>query len=295
MSKVDYLSVVIPLDYFAEEALSQALSMFAKHKPVKWINGKEQFKKGLMYEQKDLGWWLKIQCCPYKNHEHKSRVSFNYLNAEGLKSIAALINKLFPGGYRRIIEQGHITRVDFAVDFQGVTPSDFLWGASHNYIKCLEIINDNTGKLETIYIGSKTSAKYVVIYDRTAAKKVPSKASGISACDIPEYDVTRVEVRLQPDSILPFTQINKLTKALDTVHVLAASSSQKDVQSSLELLMRVGNQRFLLKNIAMAEQFLPVSVCESYRKHLTANSIGNLCNHLKEPISELLAAHHLVA
>jgi len=294
-SKIDFISIVIPLSFVDEEKLSFDMSEFGKNIPVKLLNGREQFKNGFMYEQKAQGLWIKFQCKPYKSGEHKSKISFNYKNVEGLQTIIQLIDKLFPGGYPHVLKNGHITRVDLAIDFKDVKPADFMWGVSHKYRKCQEFYNDTTGCLETIYIGSTTSEKYVVIYDRRAANKGGAKSPGVSISDAPNYDVTRVEVRLQPAIIVPLNQLSDLTKVLDTVHVLLASNMNKNIQSSLDLMMRVGNQRYLLRNQSMAEQFLPPKVCDIYRKQLMDNPIGGLCDHFSDPISELLSAHKLVA
>lgn len=294
-TKIDYVSVVIPLSIIDEYKFSENISSFATGKKVKWLKGKTQFKKGIVYEQKGQGWWISFYCSPYDGSEHKAKISFNYSNAQGLESIVMLIDKILPGGYKTVFDEGHITRMDFAVDFKGVSPSDFLWGVSHEYKKCQQFINDSTGKLETIYIGSTKSRKYVAIYDRKAANKIPCKDPYVVTCSPPEYDVTRVEVRLQPVVKIPFHQAYELTAALDTVHVLMASCSESSVQTSLELLMRVGSQRFLLNKVAMAEDFLPAYVCNTYRTHLKQNSIGKLCNKFNSPVAELLDVQNLAA
>lgn len=293
--KIDYLSVVVPLTYFEEKEFSNSLKSFFKGKSFEWVICKEQFKQGLIYKQKNEGWWIKLQHNHYKQNVNKVRISFNYYSFVGLKLIAQIIEKILPGGWGFFLKAGHITRVDFAFDFLGVKPSDFLWGVSYNYKKCQQFINDNTGELESVYLGAKSSKKCVLIYDRKASKKVPAKAEE-DLCSLPPgFQVTRVEVRIKPDSVVYLEDLSDLTQYLNSVHVLKASSANAIVASQLSLLMKVGSQRYVLRNEKAATGFISSKICQMLRSSMKSNPVSKLSNGFEQEIHQLLFDEKLVA
>ena len=290
-SKIDYVSVICKVDSLTEFKTKNNISELKKTLPSIWHNAKEHFKNGILINQKQQGWWLKIQCCPASHDGHSIKISFNYQNKEALQSIANIVNKAVSGGWALFLDEGYITRIDFAIDFKDYKPTDFIWAVSHGYKKFSSYFNDQTGRLETAYLGSMKSSQYVVIYDRKAANKVFEKDPLKASFNVPDYEVTRIELRLKrtkKDNIL-FKNIHSLTSILASIHVLDIKFIDKQLQEPLKLMMSVGCQRHLTQKIKTASQFLPLAICKHISNKLNSNSVNSHCKNMKSQIEELIS------
>jgi len=296
-SKIDYVSVICEVDPHTENKTKKNISELKKILPCIWHNAKEHFKNGIVINQAQQGWWLKIQCCPASHGGHSIKISFNYQNKEALQLIANIVDKAVPDGWALFLDKGYITRIDFAIDFIGYKPTDFIWAVSHGYKKFSSYVNDQNGRLETAYLGSMKSSQYVVIYDRKAAKKVFEKDPVKGVLSVPDYEVTRIEARLKrnkKDNIL-FKDIHTLTSVLSTIHVLDAKFTNKQLQESLNLMQSVGSQRHLTKNTKKASDFLSLSICKNISEKLKSNPITSHCKNMEFQIDELLSIYPLAA
>jgi len=296
-SKIDYVSVICEVDSHTEYKTKNNISELKKTLPSIWHNAQEHFKNGIVIDQAQQGWWLKIQCCPASHAGHSVKLSFNYQNKEALQLIANIVDKTVSGGWALFLDKGYITRIDFAIDFIGYKPTDFIWAVSHDYKKFSSYVNDQNGRLETAYIGSMKSSQHVIVYDRQAAQKVFEKDPVKGVLSVPDYEVTRVEARIKrnkKDNVL-LKDAHTLTSILSTIHVLDAKFINKPLQESLNLMQSVGSQRHLSQNTKKASDFLPISICKDISEKLISNPINSHCKNMKIHIDELISSTPLAA
>ncbi len=272
-SKIDYVSVICEVDPLTEYKTKKNISKLKKTLPSILHNAKEHYKNGIIINQALQGWWLKIQCCPAGHGGNSVKVSFNYQNKEALQLIANIVDKTVPGGWALFLDKGYITRIDFAIDYKGYKPTDFIWAVSHGYKKFSSYFNDQNGRLETAYLGSMKSSQHVIIYDRKSANKVLEKDPVKGFLSVPDYEVTRIEARLKrtkKDNVL-LKDAHTLTSVLSTIHVLDAKFINKQLQEPLNLMQLVGSQRHLTQNTNTASGFLSLSICKNISEKLKSS------------------------
>lgn len=259
--KTDYVTLVCTVLPSVEYEMKKSVGKAQKAPGAKAFNCKEQFKNGVLFDQvQSQHCWLKLQCCPASSKGHKIRISFNFHTPEGLEFVRQTVDKYVPIGFSGVIANGLVTRLDIALDFKGVTPSEFVWLSNHSYKKSCIFNNDLTQQLETVYLGSVHSEFLVIVYDRRAAKSILGKDSNLSPVGIPDFDITRVEIRHQPKTVsqVPMSHMQEVVnQSLSLVHVLKAKFLNEEAQDRLMAVQRVGYQRYVLKPEAAPEMLLP--------------------------------------
>lgn len=289
--KIDYLSIICDVNYKAEDAVKQNISILQKLPFVNWFNCKEHFKNGVLLNQVQIGWWLKIQCCPASGVGHKIKISFNFHTDAGLQSIAKVINDVVLGGWEFVVTDGRVSRIDLAIDFKNVTPAQFVWLSRHNYKKSNLYIDDSNQRLETIYMGSVSSELYVVVYDRKSATKIKGKFPEFGLENYPDFDVTRIEIRHQPKLINQTSLKNifdLVSGSLSKVHVMKARFSDELTQQRLTNMLSTGSQRLLLKSSSYSMNFLEEKVRASISEHLLKKSLFEHSNGFTNELNELI-------
>jgi len=284
--KLDYLTFVCSVTPLVEYQTKENISNITKLAFAKWFNGKEQFKNGVFIDQiQSHQCWLKIQACPASGKGHKIRISFNYDNDAGLQLIALLINKYVPIGWSGVLQTGVVTRLDIAVDLRDVLPHNFLWISRHNYKKSVIHTNDSLLQLESVYLGSVDSDYVVIVYDRGAAKKVKGKESSLPPTSIPDYEVTRIEMRHRTNQ--PLTEMASIIDhSLSLVHIMKAKFINPASQQRLEIFQKLGSQRYLLRKKA-AHQLLAPNEQATLANSITKASLLDLTNGFPCPLTSL--------
>lgn len=123
-----------------------------------------------------------------------------------------------PENYLDFMMNAKVTRLDVAVDIEGIQPDDYVWDTSKAIYRSHILKREN---LETLYLGSKNAARakgQVRIYDKAAQMKIPNSK------------LTRVERVVKSGGFLRVSNLPKLPNVLDgiecydVVHALASSN-----------------------------------------------------------------------
>ncbi|MEO5330009.1 MAG: replication initiation factor domain-containing protein [Magnetococcus sp. THC-1_WYH] len=168
---------------------------------------KGRYKKGFRYSvhpeeyyivPNDSGddYNLLIQCDPFDPAMSFFRMEVNP-NKAFMVTVKKTLDKLLPGGYARLIEQGRITRFDATVDVEQVKIDELLFyypqmTKTGHFLK--------KGAVETVYIGSQDSLKQFCIYDKAAEmhrKNQQKKVEWLKE-PAPKKPITRIEARISP-------------------------------------------------------------------------------------------------
>jgi hypothetical protein len=121
-----------------------------------------------------------------------------------------------PGNFLDFMMKAKVTRLDVAIDIDGIQPDDYVWDTSKAIYRSHIL---KRARLETLYLGSKNAARakgQVRIYDKAAQMKIPNSK------------LTRVE-RVVKSGVLRVADLPKLPNVLDgiecydVVHALANS------------------------------------------------------------------------
>lgn len=136
-----------------------------------------------------------IQCAPYKSGLNFFRLECtpSKVDMNILKTQLDFILKA-SGGYSGLIKKGVVTRIDFTVDAAYINPTDIL--ASYPKMK-VETLFAKNGIIETKYLGSPTSNKQVVLYDKVAEMVFSKKDFKEPMASALDHKLLRIEFRLQ--------------------------------------------------------------------------------------------------
>jgi len=282
--KIDYVSVVLDLSPSDEYHVLSRMKELKDNIDSEWFGGKEHYKSGLIVKSVEKGWWVKIQCCPISSKSNSMKLSFNYIDGASAKDLVNSIDMWFKWGWDRFLYEGRITRADFAVDMLGLRPNDFLWAVSHSYKKYQSFYNDESGLLETAYIGSCKSEKYVVIYDKSIANVSNANDSTLIKGVDSTIKRTRIEARWMPKSVCFLKDISELLSIFGSIHVARVKTNIGCVNEGVALIMSSGCQRLLLKNSSVVEGFLPKNWVDRISKSLMKYTLDYKCVGLKEEI-----------
>lgn len=139
-----------------------------------------------------------LSCDPYASINNYFRLSFNPHKAGKYKhELKDLLSMIITGGID--LNKANITRMDIAVDYKNIKPSEIMIKASGykvGYVFC-----NGAGNIETHYIGSEKSAVQYCIYDKTKEQK-DKYGKNIGG----QY--MRVEARLRNKSIQQLEELN---------------------------------------------------------------------------------------
>lgn len=157
-----------------------------------------------------------IQCSPYNRHKNFLYIHFNPSKIL-MNELKNLVDELFPFdyGYSYLISTGIVTRCDIAVDIKYVEINSLLFRYPQKRINC---IYTSSGRTE--YIGSLLSNNYFCIYDkRTEIKKKNKKKVFLLKDKVPEYPVTRIELRLKLS--MTIEEISKITNPFRKLKIIS--------------------------------------------------------------------------
>lgn len=144
-----------------------------------------------------------LQCKPKDKSNKFLRLEFNPSKVD-VNDLSVMLAQFIPDniGYQYILENGIVTRIDFAVDVAREVVNDFLF--LHPQIQNTETYHSKNKSGSTVYLGATTSERRFRIYDR-----VPSIRSenlkikfSIKKEPIPKFDVMRIELILKPKTTL---------------------------------------------------------------------------------------------
>lgn len=113
---------------------------------------------------------------------------------------------LFNWGYDEFIQRAECSYIEIPLDVIGARKSDYTFIDTR-----LRTFDDSFEGNGTLYLGSRTSNRYITIYDK--AKEITDK--GGSAC---QGDWLRIEPHLRPH--LPVLKLGAIASAFDTLRVI---------------------------------------------------------------------------
>lgn len=136
---------------------------------------------------------LLIQIAPKQSKMSHMRVEFNPAKAD-MAEVRGYLDQIIDGGYDRLMAQGKCTRIDIAVDIHHAQLHWLLvW--CHG-LRVTANHYSQQGRLQTHYLGAKTSSRRLCIYDKRAQIKRHNSKAFIKE-EMPEYPLTRIEMREQ--------------------------------------------------------------------------------------------------
>ena len=151
-----------------------------------------------------------LSCNPYDSNNNYFRVSFNpYKLGKGKDKLKDLLNLLLPDGID--LYKANITRMDVAVDYTNIKPSDVMIKAKG--FKVARIHCNGMGKIDTHYVGSEKSPLQYCVYDKTKEQK--EKKYGKYKEQLSKYSeeqYTRVEARIKGNSIQELKELDPFNK-----------------------------------------------------------------------------------
>ncbi|MDE2465234.1 MAG: hypothetical protein KGO02_16190, partial [Alphaproteobacteria bacterium] len=136
---------------------------------------------------------------------------------------------ILPGGWARFVEEGYCTRLDLAVDVEGVRLGEFLvyWPGmrrSRQFFGSGKVLEDTM--LRTYEIGKYGGDRYLVVYDK---KRQQMKKQGVHVeKEGGENELTRFEVRVRPCT--KWSEVTAINNIFSEIKVssLAAFTSNND-------------------------------------------------------------------
>ena len=183
------------------------------------------------------------------------------LGWQGLLELHATLSTAIPNGWHYFIANGHITRLDIAVDFPDVLIDDFHFLALQGATTKQWRVN---GKLQG-YTHGKPKGNHTAIYDR-GAKRI---ALGQSAKG---KEGMRVERRIKSLSIAKLADLIHLPNPFGDMKLVsmpeAPPSESKKFLFIWDLFRRAADAEGLMGALAL----LPKDRRTLYRKHLAANT-----------------------
>jgi hypothetical protein len=113
-----------------------------------------------------------LQFDPLQDKDANLRVEFNPDKAgeNGVKQVVLILKQIFLTEYDRALRLARITRIDLAVDVNGVNLDQLIIFDLHK--RSTRCFFDQQGKLESQYLGSPTSEEQFCIYNKTRQMKV---------------------------------------------------------------------------------------------------------------------------
>jgi hypothetical protein len=123
--------------------------------------------------------------------------------------VQEVIDTVLPCEYQGLMESGRCTRLDLAVDVEGIDIEHLLLWRDHARVSKMYC---KGGRMQSYYLGSTTSPVLYVGYDKRA--QLSSKNPDMPASGPP---ITRFEVRIRQG--IPCQQLWKLKNPFSKVHV----------------------------------------------------------------------------
>lgn len=136
-----------------------------------------------------------FQCAPQDPKYNFFRLECNPAKAD-MNYIKTQLDQILgaTGGYSGLISKGVVTRIDFTVDADYISPTDIL---AHYPKMKVEKHYAKNGTIETKYLGDVSSNKQIVLYDKPAEIVHANKKKGKWLKSVIPYDKRlRIEIRL---------------------------------------------------------------------------------------------------
>ena len=189
---IDKFSMTVAAETVQEEEyIKEKIYLLASNDNSIWIKAKQ-------YELSVKTWFLSqpvlIQCIPKQSGVRFSRIEFNPSKI-GFRKVLPLLDFIYYGGADTVVSNGIVTRIDAAVDIEGLTPEMIVIKASG--FRIAKNFYRSGHELETQYIGGKKGLLSFCVYDKVEQLKKQNLKFGHSK-PLPQIPVTRIEARIKP-------------------------------------------------------------------------------------------------
>ena len=200
-----------------------------------------------------------LQVNPYVHSRPFLRAELNTdkLGSDGLAYVKSQLDYLLPFGYAQLLNNGKITRADFAIDIYGVHIEEIV--TKPHRLRSHRSIVGQDSVLETVYFGSPRGNQ-LVVYDKVKQLKSVNLE--------PEHEVmTRIEARRKPN--LPFLSLPDMPNPFAKTEILDLS-----VINSLDpaYVLQLFRDSCRVRGLKAALKILPSPVRSKFLK--TLNGTG---------------------
>ncbi|TXN72839.1 hypothetical protein [Methylobacterium sp. WL6] len=184
------------------------------------------------------------------------RLEFNprKLGGEGLTELAAWMDSILPDGWEYVVTNGHVTRIDIAVDVVGVRVENFLCLPKQGITSTVWGVN---GQVQTITLGKK--GDQTSIYN-VKAKRLNKKQGWSGKTKI------RVERRLKNPTFYGFSKLSELANPFSGLVMTFALPPPAADMKFWE--WRIFGDSVQVRGLAAALALLPKERRAKYRAHL---------------------------
>jgi replication initiation factor len=200
---------------------------------------------------------LLVQCAPRRPGMSFFRTEFNPAKVD-MAEVRAFIDAILPESYQSLAVKGICTRIDATVDVKNEEINKLL--ISHTGI-AVTSGHYKSGRIETLYLGSKSSPKRICVYDKVAEIKRKNAKQLIVKVLVPDHPITRIEARLK--NSVPVKNIATVPNLFEKLDI-ACFQSFPDFDEKFKLFLMASRgtngQNALLE--------LSESTRKTYRKYL---------------------------
>lgn len=218
----DRLSVTVPIPEDERAVLTETISNLVTLGYVEKLHNKAIYRRSYSYP---LGGAqtskLHIKCDPYNPTYNFLRFEFNPSGGH-LGELQEAIHHIIPGGYDHFLANGKCTRIDAAVDVRISMNRILAWKAKVQKTSSYSL----GASIQTYYLGSKTSAKQICIYDKVAEIKGANAALLCGKKQVPSFPLTRIEARYYEE--WPLNQLYSLPNQFAGMSLVAAPAGELD-------------------------------------------------------------------
>jgi len=204
---------------------------------------------------------LLLQTDPVYANSSVFRCEFNPARLH-MADVAAVLSFVLPWGYGDLVKSGRCTRLDIAIDILGVDIEDLLvWNTTARRTR---IYTTEHGRLETYYLGSTSSPRHYVIYD----KRAEMEKKGIDTY-LPDGPIVRIEARLRPS--VYWCDMSELTNPFAKLNVASyASIGASDAETHLFLdSCRLRGPQAALKRVKESDTALWSKYSKRLEQHVS--------------------------
>jgi hypothetical protein len=156
----------------------------------------------------------------------------------------------FTGGMKQFLEGSYVTRIDIAVDIPGIWVDHVLVSAHKQ--QCASIFTNRTGKIESVYIGRRTSDRYLRLYQKGPLKKVEEVLIRVEYQTRDAGSLDKIDQMKNPFANLKLYHITEPDMPAETAWFID-SARQRGVRRALSIVPKAAQkplQDFLLAHQA---------------------------------------------
>ncbi len=146
------------------------------------------------------------------------------------------------GGYTYILENAICTRFDATVDIHNININNLLFSykrkaISKAYYKSGKINNYKDHLITTYYLGNDSGKSQVCIYDKILKMKKDKNDNPLLYIEIPDHDITRVEIRCK--NRLPLIDTMKVKNQFKPMAAVLLKKANKIKDWRVNMIMRL--------------------------------------------------------